>query len=131
MITDSTQSYYQYIYDHSEFKEVTLLLQLMKNRVLLVMLVVGLSEKPNSFLPLEHKAGGEDKPVAVRCSLECTVLCPAGDQKDGPNSSANFTRTVESPFVHDNVPNLEDEMCAGLMIKSGRLNERSGDDAED
>ena len=81
----------------------------MKNRVLLVMLVVGLSEKPNSFLPLEHKAGGEDKPVAVRCSLECTVLCPAGDQKDGPNSSANFTRTVESPFVHDNVPNLEDE----------------------
>lgn len=103
----------------------------MKNRVLLVMLVVGLSEKPNSFLPLEHKAGGEDKPVAVRCSLECTVLCPAGDQKDGPNSSANFTHTVESPFVHDNVPNLEDEMCAGLMIKSGRLNERSGDDAED
>ena len=38
----------------------------MKNRVPLVMLVVGLKEKPNSFLPLEHKAEVEDKPVAVR-----------------------------------------------------------------
>ena len=38
----------------------------MKNWVSLLMLEVGLKEKPNSFLPLEHKAGGEDKPVAVR-----------------------------------------------------------------
>ena len=38
----------------------------MKNWVPLLMLEVGLKEKPNSFLPLEHKAGGEDKPVAVR-----------------------------------------------------------------
>ena len=38
----------------------------MKNRVPLLMLEVGLKEKPNSFLPLEHKAGGEDKPFAVR-----------------------------------------------------------------
>lgn len=38
-----------------------------------VMLVIGLKEKPNLFLPLECRAGGEGEPVAVRYSLEWTV----------------------------------------------------------
>ena len=104
----------------------------MKNQVPLVMLEVGLKEKPNSFLPLEHKAGGEYKPVAVRQSLRNASTGPVGGQKDSPNCSANFTRTIEGLFVHDNAPNLEDEsVSVSLMIKGGRFNERSDDDAID
>ena len=61
----------------------------MRNRVLPVMLVVGLQEKPNSFLLPDYKAGGEDKPVAVIYRLGCTVIGPVGCPKDGPNCSAN------------------------------------------
>ena len=39
-----------------------------------VMLVIGLKEKPNLFLPLEYKAGGEDEPAAVIYSLGWTVI---------------------------------------------------------
>ena len=53
----------------------------MKNQVPLVMLEVGLKEKPNSFLPLEHKAGGEYKPVAVRQSWEMLQLVLLGAKK--------------------------------------------------
>ena len=66
--------------------------------------------------------------------MKFRVYCnrPVGGQKNGPNCSANFTRTVESPFLHYNVPNLEDEnVCASLMNKGKTFNERSGDDAED
>ena len=57
---------------------------------------------------------------------------PVGGQKDSPNCSANFTRTTEGLFVHDNAPNLEDEsVSVSLMIKGGRFNERSDDDAID
>ena len=61
----------------------------MRNRVLPVMLVVGLQEKPNSFLLPDYKAGGEDKPVAVSYRLGCTVVGPVRGPKDGPNCSAN------------------------------------------
>ena len=50
-----------------------------------VMLVIGLKEKPNLFLPLEYKTGGEDEPLAVRYSLVWTVIGPVGGQKDDPN----------------------------------------------
>ena len=46
-----------------------------------VMLVIGLKEKPNLFLPLKYKAGGEDEPVAVRYSLGWTVIAPVGERK--------------------------------------------------
>ena len=61
----------------------------MRNRVLPVMLVVGLQEKPNSFLLPDYQAGGEDKPVAVSYRLGCTVVGPVGGPKDGPNCSGN------------------------------------------
>ena len=60
-----------------------------------VMLVIGLKEKPNLFLPLEYKAGGEDEPVAVRYILGWTVIGPVGGQKEDLNCSTNFTRTIE------------------------------------
>ena len=93
-----------------------------------VMLVIGLKEKPNLFLPLEYKAGGEDEPVAVRCSLGWTVIGPVGGQKDDPNCSANFTRTIESAIVYDNVPVLRDEYVCPSPIEDGRLNEQPDND---
>ncbi|PFX13875.1 hypothetical protein AWC38_SpisGene22013 [Stylophora pistillata] len=74
-----------------------------------VMLVIGLKERPSLFLPQEYKAGGEDERVAVRYSLGWTVIGPVHDQKDDSNCSANFTRTIESSTVYDNVPVLRDE----------------------
>ena len=93
-----------------------------------VMLVIGLKEKPNLFLPLEYKAGGEDEPVAVRYSLGWTVIGPVGGQKDDPNCSANFTRPIESSIVYDNVPVLRDEHVCPSPIEGGRLNEQPDND---
>ena len=89
-----------------------------------VMLVIGLKEKPNLFLPLEYKAGREDEPIAVRYSLGWTVIGPVGGQKDDPNCLANFTRTIESSIVYDNVPVLRDEHVCPSPIKVGKLNEQ-------
>ena len=61
----------------------------MRNRVLPVMLVVGLQEKPNSSSLPDYKAGGEDIPVAVSYRLGGTVVGPVGGPKDGPNCSGN------------------------------------------
>ncbi len=47
-----------------------------------VMLVIGLQEKPNLFLPLEYKAGGEKDPVAIRYSLGWTVVGPVSGKKN-------------------------------------------------
>ena len=94
-----------------------------------VMLVIGLKEKPNLFLPLE--AGGEDEPVAVRYSLGWTVIGPVGDQKDDPNGSANFTRTIDSSIVYDNVPVLRDEHVCPSPIEGGRLNDQPDHDDSD
>lgn len=97
-----------------------------------VMLVVGLKEKPNLFLPLEYKAGGEDESVAVRCSLGWTVIGPVGGQRGSPHCSAHFTRTIESSAVYDGIPDLQDgNACANPTIQGGRLNEQLHDDARD
>ena len=93
-----------------------------------VMLVIGLKEKPNLFLPLEYKAGGEDEPIAVRYSLGWTVIGPVGGQKDDPSRLANFTRTIESSIVYDNVPVLRDEQVCPSPIKVGMLNEQLDND---
>ena len=42
------------------------------------MLVVGLKEKPNLFLPVEYRVGQDGEPVAVRHSLGWTVIGPVG-----------------------------------------------------
>ena len=96
-----------------------------------VMLVIGLKEKPNLFLPLEYKAGGEDEPVAVRYSLGWTVIGPVGGQEDDPNCSANFTRTIDSSIVYDNVPVLRDEHVCPSPIEGGRLNDQPDNDDSD
>ena len=90
-----------------------------------VMLVIGLKEKPNLYLPLEYKAGGEDEPVAViYLYIVITVIDPVGGQKDDPNCSANFTRAIQSSIVYDNVPVLRDERVCPSPIEGGRLNEQ-------
>ena len=47
---------------------------------------------------------------------------------DDPNCSANFTRTIESSIVYDNVPVLRDEHVCLSPIEDGRLNEQPDDD---
>ena len=89
-----------------------------------VMLVIGLKEKPNLFLPLEYKAGGEDEPVAVRYSLGWTVIGSVGGRKEDPNCSANFTCTIESSIVYDNVPVLRDEHVCPSPIEGRILNKQ-------
>ena len=85
-----------------------------------VMLVVGLKEKPNLFLPLEYTTVGEDEPVAVRYNLGSTVIGPVGRQRDSPHCSANFTHTIESYDVYDGIPDLQDgNACVNLTIKGG------------
>ena len=96
-----------------------------------VMLVIGLKEKPNLFLPLEYKAGGEDEPVAVRYSLGWTAIGPVGGQQDDPKCSANFTRTIESPITYDNVHDLQDEHVCASPIKGRRLKKKSDEDDSD
>ena len=93
-----------------------------------VMLVIGLKEKPNLLLPLKYKAGGEDESVAVRYSLGWTVIGLVGGQKDDPNCLANFTRTIESFAVNDNVPVPRDEHICPSPIEGRRLNKQPDND---
>ncbi|PFX13941.1 hypothetical protein AWC38_SpisGene21942 [Stylophora pistillata] len=93
-----------------------------------IMLVIGLKEKPSLFLYQEYKAGGEDEPVAARYSLGWTVIVPVHGQKDDPNCSENFTRTIESSVVYDNVPVLRDEHVCPSPIEGRRLSEEPDND---
>ena len=56
------------------------------------MLVVGLKEKPNLFLPVEYRAGRDGEPVAVRHSLGWTVIGPVGGGSYTADCSANLLR---------------------------------------
>ena len=114
---------------HKKPRDRTLMVQIVQ-QVGEVMLVVGLKEKRNLFLPLEYKAGGEDEPGAVRYSLGWMVIGPVGGQRGSPNCSAHFTRTIESSAVYDRIPYLQDgNACANPTIQGGRLNEQLHDDA--
>ena len=64
-----------------------------------VMLVVGLKENPNLFLPLEYRAGREGEPVAVRYSLGWTVIGPVGGVSCSTACSANFLHLVDSSIA--------------------------------
>ena len=93
-----------------------------------VMLVVGLKDKPSLFLPLEYKTGGEDEPVAVRYSLGWTVIGPVGSQKDSPNCSVNFDRSVDSPVLHDSVLDVQGEdLCVRSVSECVRSFGQSDD----
>lgn len=61
-----------------------------------VMLVIGLKEKPNLFLPMECRVGRDGEPVAVRYSLGWTVIGPVGGGDYTADRSANFLRLVEN-----------------------------------
>ena len=54
-----------------------------------VLVLIGLKEKPSRFLPLEFKAGGVDKPIAIRYSLGWTVMGPMGERKEDKHGSVN------------------------------------------
>ena len=58
------------------------------------MLVIGLNAKPNLFLPMEFGDGQEGESVAVRYSLEWTVISPVGGGGYTADRSANFLRLV-------------------------------------
>ena len=75
-----------------------------------VMLVIGLKEKPNLFLPLECRAGEEGEPVAVRYSLGWTVIGRVGGESYSGECSANFLRLVDSSNVCTNMLHLEDSV---------------------
>ena len=60
------------------------------------MLVIGLQEKPNLFLPLKYKAGGEKDPVAIRYSLGWTVVGPVSGKKNKIFESSNFARVSDN-----------------------------------
>ena len=74
------------------------------------MLVIGLKEKPNLFLALECRAGGEGEPVAVRYSLGWTVIGPVGGESYSSECSANFLRSVDSSNVCTSMLDLEDSV---------------------
>ena len=75
-----------------------------------VMLIIGLKEKPNLFLPLECGAGEEGEPVAVRYSFGWTVIGPVGGESYSGECSANLSRLVDSSNVCTNMLHLEDSV---------------------
>ena len=75
-----------------------------------VILVIGLKEKANLFLPLECRAGEEGEPVAVRYSLGWTVIGRVGGESYSGECSANFLRLVDSSNVCTNMLHLEDSV---------------------
>jgi hypothetical protein len=55
-----------------------------------VMLIVGLKENPQLFLPLEYKAGVTGEPIGVRYSLGWTIMGSVGDGREGLDYSVNL-----------------------------------------
>ena len=86
-----------------------------------VLLLIGLKENPGLFLPLECKSGGHDEPIAIRYSLEWTVMGPMEGQKRDHGCSVNFVRTKESQLtqrgVHSNIEPFE-HLCNGTRLDS-------------
>ena len=72
------------------------------------MLVIGLKEKPNLFLPLEYRAGREGKTVAIRYSLGWTVIGPVGRGSCSTECSANFLRLEDSSVICTSGLDLQD-----------------------
>ena len=96
-----------------------------------VLLLIGLKENPDLFLPLECKSGGHDEPIAIRYSLGWTVMGPMEGQKRDHGCSLNFVRTKESQLtqrgVHSNIKPFE-HLCNGTRRDSETgLVERNAD----
>ena len=64
-----------------------------------IMLVIGLQERPDQFLPLEYKMASEKEPVAVRYSLGWTVIGPVGGVKKDIGCSSNFTYSSKATLA--------------------------------
>ena len=73
-----------------------------------VSLLIGLKVRPSLFLPLELKTGGDNEPIALRCSLGWAVMGPVGEQKGDRNCSVNFVFTKVSHVTQGNL--LRDEV---------------------
>ena len=76
------------------------------------MLVIDLKEKPNLFLPLECRPGGEEKLAAIRYSLGWTVIGGGGSYST--KCSANFLRLGDSSVICASGLDLQDNvLCDG------------------
>ena len=62
--------------------------------------MIGLKEKPSLFLPLEFKAGGIDEPIAIRYSLDWTVIGPMGERKEDEHCSVNFVQVTSTQDIY-------------------------------
>ena len=61
-----------------------------------VMLLIGLKEQPQLFLPLEAREGGDEEPIGVRYTLGWTVMGPVGGMKETRDCLANFVEARTS-----------------------------------
>ena len=59
-----------------------------------VMLIIGLKENPQLFLPIEYKVGKQHQPVAVRYSLGWTIMGSIGGEKENPSYSVYLLQTA-------------------------------------
>ena len=64
-------------------------------------LIIGLKEKPTLFVFLECRSGGNGELVAVRYSLDWTVMSPLNGVRDSGNCSVNFVRLGNKEFYID------------------------------
>ena len=68
-----------------------------------VMLLIGLRDQPSLFVPLEHRIGKPDEPVAVRYSLGWTVMGTVGGQKNNSDYSVNFVQQRVHNFRNESL----------------------------
>ena len=90
-----------------------------------VMLIIGLKENPQLFLPLEYKVGETGEPVGVRYSLGWTVMGPVGDEKEGSNCSVNLIQSSTSANV-----NLLEQVERFTHVNPSSTNIQSGKETQ-
>ena len=59
-----------------------------------VMLIIGVKENPQLFLPLDYRVGGQNERVAVRYSLGWTIMGPVGGGEESERCNVNLLQTV-------------------------------------
>ena len=72
-----------------------------------VMLLIGVTECPNLFVPLDYKTGGAGDPIAIKYSLGWAAMGPMGEQKEDSSCNVNLTN-LKNGLVH-----LATKECAG------------------
>ena len=59
-----------------------------------VMLIIGVKENPQLFLPLDYRVGVQNQPVAVRYSLCWTIMGPVGGGEESERCTGNLLQTA-------------------------------------